>query len=105
MTQLDFGEIEKEVEEQLESFFEAATDEIEKAIEAVEERMRSWIAAVVNGELSLEEFRELVEGEKDLAVLSALQQTVTAKGIAGALKNTVLEKVLEVVTGFVEEQK
>ena len=61
------------------------------------EEVRKWLAAVVAGDLSLDEFKELVEGEKALVEMTLLQKGVSAKVLANTFKNFVLDKVLEVV--------
>jgi len=81
-------------------FLEELQEEI-VALGGAEERLRAWVAAVVTGDLSLNEFKGLVEGETVLLEMTALQQKVSAKVMANAVKNMVLEKALEVVTEFV----
>ena len=101
MKRVELGEIEEEITEQIDRYFQTIADEMEKAGTAVEEKVRAWIAAVLEEKLSLDEFASLVEGEKDLGGMLVLEQKVNARVLAGAIKNLMLEKVVEVVTGFV----
>lgn len=89
------------VEFDLEGFASEIEDELRDVVEAVLDRSRAWTAAVIAGDLSLEEFKDLIEGEKDLLEMSALQKSVEAKVLAGTLKNALLEKLVEIVGGVV----
>ena len=89
------------VEWDLEGFATEIEDELADVITAVLDRTRQWVAAVISGDLSLDEFKDLVEGEKDLLEMSALQKSVEAKALAGTLKNALLNKLVEIVGGVV----
>ena len=89
----------EELEQKIDTFIKHLGDELEDIIDTVEERVRGWVAAVVSDDLSLDEFKSLVEGEKELVEMAALQQKVSAKVLANVFKNLVLEKLVEVVEG------
>jgi len=100
MRRIELAEIEEEIEERLEKLFGEVTDELDAVLGDIEERVRGWLAAVVSGELSLEEFKGLVEGEKDLGVMLALEKEARAKEFANGIKNVLLETVVETVEGL-----
>ena len=97
MTPPTLQEIEDAIEEKLESLFDQVSAELETVIGDMEERVRGWLAAVVTGDLSPEEFKELVEGEKALLEMTVLQKSVNAKALANTIKNVLLETVLGTV--------
>ncbi len=102
MTGPDMGKIKDEFEAKLEEFLEQVGDDVEPFIDDVGEKARTWIAAIAAGDLSVEEFRELVEGERALLEMLVLQQRVNTKVLVNVFKRFVLETLEEVVTTFVE---
>ncbi len=60
-------------------FRDAAIADGKAFVEASRESLQRWTKKLAEGELSAEEFADLLEGEKDLAEMAALKQTVITK--------------------------
>jgi hypothetical protein len=82
-------------------FRDAAIADGKAFIEASRESLKRWTLKLAAGELSPEEFGDLLEGEKDLAEMVTLKQTVMAKmqindfkdALIGVIKETVAEQL------------
>ena len=97
MTGPTVEQIEDLVGEKLDELVGQLEDELDAIGDAFTAKTREWVSAVVAGDLSLGEFKDLVEGEKALLEMSLLQKGVEAKAFANAIKSIILEKLLEVV--------
>ena len=97
MTGPTVEQIEDLVGEKLDELVRQLEDELEAIGDAFTAKTREWLSAVAAGDLSLDEFKELVEGEKALLGMSLLQKGVEEKAFANAIKGVILEKLLEVV--------
>ena len=104
MTGPEPRDIMDELEAKLEEFLEQVGDDIEPFIDDVGEKARTWIAAFAAGDLSIDEFKELVAGERALLEMLVLQQKVNTKMLVNVIKRFVLETLEDVVTSFVEEK-
>ena len=60
-------------------FRDAAIADGKAFVEASRESLKRWTKQLALGDLSAEEFADLLEGEKDLAEMAALKQTVITK--------------------------
>ena len=60
-------------------------------------KLIDWTAAVARGKLSLAELKELLEGERDLLEMTALQKKVETKVLLNALKGNLIDELLEAV--------
>jgi hypothetical protein len=82
-------------------FRDAAITDGKAFIEASRESLKRWTLRLATGELSPEDFGDLLEGEKDLAEMATLKQTVMAKmqinnfkdALIGVIKETVAEQL------------
>ncbi|KKK71169.1 hypothetical protein LCGC14_2916630 [marine sediment metagenome] len=93
MTAFDFGDIRKtfwKALEDLEDDFMELTDEMRG-------KLTEWGAALIRGELSLGELRSLLEGEKALLEMTALQKKVETKVLLNTLKKDLIETLIGVV--------
>ena len=97
MTPPTLEEVEDAIEEKLDGLFKQLSEELGAALDEAEARISGWIAAVVSGDLSLDEFRDLVEGEKEILELEVLHKAVSAKRLTNTVKNFVLEQLVAVV--------
>ena len=93
MTVPDFGDIRSTLWsalEDLEDNFMEMTDELRG-------KLVEWNAAAARGELSLGELRSLLEGEKELLEMTALQNKVETKVLLNTLKKDLIETLIGVV--------
>lgn len=104
MTPPTLEEVEDAIEKKLDGLFEQLSEEFETVLNEAEARVDVWIAAVVSGDLSLDEFRDLVEGEKEILELEVLHKTVSAKALTNTIKNFVLEQLVAAVEGVLEKK-
>ena len=82
-------------------FKDAAIADGKAFVEASKESLKRWVKMLASGELSEADFADLVEGEKDLAEMVALKQTVITKvqlnkfkdGLIGAVTKAALERI------------
>lgn len=102
MTPPTLEEVEDAIEKKLDGLFEQLSEEFETVLNEAEARVDVWIAAVVSGDLSLDEFRDLVEGEKEILELEVLHKTVSAKALTNTIKNFVLEQIVAAVETVLE---
>ena len=60
-------------------------------------KLIDWLAAVARGELSLPELKDLLEGEKALLEMTALQKKVETKVLLNTLKSNLIDELVEAV--------
>ena len=81
--------------------FWKALEDLEDDFMALANEMRGrlidWTAAVAHGELSLNELKDLLEGEKALLEMTALQKKVETKVLLNELKRNLIDALLRVV--------
>ena len=85
-----------------ESLFRALEDleyEIMELAGTLRGDLIDWLAAAAKGELSLGELKELLEGEKALLEMTALQKKVETKVLLNTLKRDLLDALIGVVKG------
>lgn len=78
-------------------FRDAAIADGKAFIEASRESLTRWTAKLAAGELTLEEFGDLLEGEKDLAEMATLKQTVITKVQLNKFKDRLIDVLKETV--------
>ena len=81
--------------------FWKALEDLEDDFMLLADEMRGklvdWAAAVAHGRMSLDELKELLEGEKALLEMTALQKKVETKVLLNELKRNLIDALLEVV--------
>ena len=60
-------------------------------------KLIDWLAAVARGELSLDDLRNLFEGEKVLLEMAALQKKVETTVLLNTLKSNLIDTLIETV--------
>lgn len=60
-------------------------------------RLQRWAALVEEGKLTMDEFKYLVEAQKDLAEMEALKQEGLAKARIDKLRNSLINAVVDSV--------
>ncbi|KKL09691.1 hypothetical protein LCGC14_2563320 [marine sediment metagenome] len=93
MTVPDFGDIGGPL---WEAFGDLEDDFMELA-DDIRGKLIDWSAAVARGDLSLDDLRNLLEGEKALLELTALQKKVETKVLLNALKGNLIDTLIEAV--------
>ena len=93
MTVPDFGDIGGPL---WEAFGDLEDDFMELA-DNIRGKLIDWSAAVGRGELSLDELKDLLEGEKALLELTALQKKVETKVLLNTLKRDLIDTLIEAV--------
>ena len=93
MTVPDFGDIRRPFWEALEDL----EDDFREMADEIRGKLIDWGAALIRGELSLGELRSLLEGEKELLEMTALQKKVETKVLLNTLKKDLIETLIGVV--------
>lgn len=60
-------------------------------------KLIDWTTAMARGELSLDELKSLLEGEKALLEMTALQKKVETKVLLNTLKGNFIDTLIEAV--------
>ena len=82
---------------------EGIEDDVIEFAGEIREKLIDWAAAVTHGELSLPELKDLLEGEKALLEMTALQKKVETKVLLNTLKGNLIDALLEAVKGRIEK--
>ena len=93
MTGPNFGDIRQPFWEALENL----EDDFRELADEIRGKLIDWGAALIRGELSPGELKELLEGEKALLEMTALQKRVETKVLVNTLKQNLLEELVEIV--------
>ncbi len=72
-------------------------EELRDFVHDIRVRVVEWLAALAKGELSLDELKELLEGEKALLEMTALQKKVETKVLLNTLKRDLFAALIEAV--------
>lgn len=72
---------------------EELEDEVIKLLGDLRGKLIDWLAAAARGEMTLDELEELLEGEKALLEMSALQKKVETKVLLNTLKRDLLDNL------------
>jgi hypothetical protein len=76
---------------------ESLEDDFMELAREIRGKLVDWSAATARGELSLDELKELLEGEKALLEMTALQKKVETKVLLDTLKRDLIETLIGVV--------
>jgi hypothetical protein len=79
------------------SALEDLEDDFMKLASEIRGKLIDWTAAVARGELSLDELKELLEGEKALLEMTALQKKVETKVLLNEMKKNLIDALIGVV--------
>ncbi len=72
-------------------------DDLEEMTSKMSRKMIDWTTAMIRGDLSLDELKDLLEGERDLLEMTALQKRVETKVLLNTLKRNLIDELLEAV--------
>jgi hypothetical protein len=108
-TQVNFKEIFSQLKEDVmelakNSFTERKQEAIEdtkKLLEEMEEKLRRWTNLLGTGDLTLEDFKFLVNSQKDLVALHALKEAGESEVDIDALKNGLFDTIVGSVVNIV----
>lgn len=106
---MEIGNIIKDIKSQLVDLlgikFENLKDESKKDVQefmkSSEEKLKRWTTLLAEGKLTPEDFKWLVESQKDMVVLKGLYAAGVSKIKLGHLKNKILSIVIDNVLGKV----
>ncbi|PTX58984.1 hypothetical protein C8N46_11153 [Kordia periserrulae] len=110
---MDFKELLKELKGNLLSLmgskFDELKDESKKDVQAFlnasKEKLERWTTLLAEGNITVSDYKWLVESQKDLVVLKGLYAAGVSKIKLGHLKNSILDTVIETAIGFVKPNK
>ena len=85
------------VQNELFGAIEDLEDDLGALLRDLRDIMISWASAAARGELSLDELKSLLEGEKALLEMTALQKKVETKVLLNTLKRDLIETLIGVV--------
>ncbi len=95
-------QLKKEIGEYVESSWADLKDDAladsEEFLNKTKEDLKRWTNLLQKGELSLDDFKWLLEGKKDLAVLEALKRVGITQLSANRFINGLLDIIVSVVT-------
>lgn len=69
--------------------------------EKTKKRLERWTVLVAEGKLTMEEFKYLLEAQKDLAEMEALKEKGLAKIEIDRLRNSLINAILESVAAVI----
>ncbi|WP_298427159.1 hypothetical protein [uncultured Kordia sp.] len=75
--------------------------DVQDFLNASKEKLERWTLFLANGSITAEEYKWLVESQKDLVVLKGLYAAGVSKIKLGHLKNTILDTVIKTALGAV----
>ena len=101
----DFDEIFKDLKDNalelikstLLDFKDQAAADVNDFLNRSKDKLERWTTGLARGELSKEDFKWLLESQKDLLVMNALKQAGLAKIRIDKLKNAVVNMVINTV--------
>ncbi|MEM6685510.1 MAG: hypothetical protein AAF617_06905 [Bacteroidota bacterium] len=107
---MDFKDLLKEIKGNLlnlmGSKFEDLKDESKKDVQdflnASKAKLERWTTLLAEGNITLDDYKWLVESQKDLVVLQGLYAAGVSKIKLGHLKNSILDTVIQTAIGFVK---
>lgn len=103
---MDFEPILKELKESLLKLFKEnladfkkeGKKDIEAFLDQSKDKLKRWTELLSSGELDLDDFKWLVQSQKDLLLFHALYQTGISRIKVGHLKNKVINTIIEIVS-------
>lgn len=107
---MDFKDLLKELKGNLLSLMGAKFDDlkdeskkdVQDFLKASKEKLERWTTLLAEGNLTLDDYKWLVESQKDLVVLEGLYAAGVSKIKLGHLKNSILDTVISTAIGFVK---
>jgi len=89
-----FDDLKDESKKDVQDFLKASKDKLER-----------WTTLLTEGKITIEDYKWLVESQKDLVVLKGLYAAGVSKIKLGHLKNSILDTVIETAIGFVKPKE
>ncbi|MEM6720161.1 MAG: hypothetical protein AAF611_12625 [Bacteroidota bacterium] len=86
-----FDDLKAESKKDVQDFLNASKDKLER-----------WTTLLAQGNITLDDYKWLVESQKDLVVLQGLYAAGVSKIKLGHLKNSILDTVIQTAIGFVQ---
>lgn len=110
---MDFKDLLKELKGNLLSLMGAKFDDlkdeskkdVQDFLKTSKEKLERWTTLLAEGNLTLDDYKWLVESQKDLVVLEGLYAAGVSKIKLGHLKNSILDTVINTAIGFVTKDE
>lgn len=80
---------------------DAATKDAQAFLNAVEEDLRRWTQQLASGQLSMDDFKSLVKGEKDLAQMVALKEAGLAVIRIDRIRDALIDLVIKAASKMI----
>ncbi|MEN1784312.1 MAG: hypothetical protein AAGF77_04150 [Bacteroidota bacterium] len=81
-------------------FKKATKADLEAFLKASEGKLSRWTMLLANGDLSIDDYEWLVQSQKDLMEMKALQQMGISKISLGHFKNKVVKTLVGIIKGL-----
>ncbi|WP_375587729.1 hypothetical protein [Flagellimonas aurea] len=106
---MDFDKIFKELKESLVKLLgnqyaglkKETKEDIVEFVNGSKVKLERWTLLLANGEISLDDYQWLVESQKDLLTMKALEKAGISKISLGHFKNKVVNTLVDIVKGLV----
>ncbi len=82
-------------------FKDQAKEDVNEFFNSSKDKLERWTTGLAKGELSKEDFKWLLESQKDLLVMNGLKQAGLAKIQIDKLKNAIINMVVDTVIDIV----
>ena len=79
-----------------------AKKDVQDFLSASKEKLERWTTLLAEGNLTIQDYKWLVESQKDLVVLKGLYAAGVSKIKLGHLKNSILDTVINTAIGIVK---
>ncbi|WP_046757481.1 hypothetical protein [Kordia jejudonensis] len=89
------------VGEKFEDLKSESKKDVQDFLDASKEKLERWTLFLASGAITPEEYKWLVESQKDLVVLKGLYAAGVSKIKLGHLKNSILDTVINTALGMV----
>lgn len=106
---MDFDKIFKELKESLVKLLgdqyaglkKETKEDIFEFVNGSKVKLERWTLLLANGEISLDDYQWLVESQKDLLTMKALEKAGISKISLGHFKNKVVNTLVDIVKGLI----
>ena len=78
-------------------FKDQAREDVNDFLNATKDKLERWTTGLAKGELTKEDFKWLLESQKDLLVMNGLKQAGLAKIQIDKLKNAIVNMIVDTV--------
>lgn len=78
-------------------FKDQAQDDVSAFFNSSKDKLEKWTQALINGDLSKEDYKWLLESQKDLMAMNGLKQAGLAKIQIDKLKNALVNMIVDTV--------